>query len=92
MKAKVRSALGYLGALALIAVSTVVPSSVSAATSYDFSSSTAEASALGSSLVSAGFTITFTAIAAFAVLALALMGAGYAWRKFKSFSGVGRKI
>jgi len=79
--------------LAILAgVVSLIPSATHAAQSYNFSSSTAEAAALGTSLVSTAFVIAFAAIAAFLALAVALMGAGYVWGKFQKFTGMKKKI
>lgn len=81
-------------ALALVAVGawSFVPSITSAAQDYNFSSSTDEITALQVDLATIAMVIVFGAIAAFIVVALALMGGGYVWAKFKKFTGIKKKL
>jgi len=81
-------------AFALVAVGllSLTPSITLAAQGYNFSSSTAEIGALQTDLAGVSMTIVFGAIAAFIVIALALMGAGYVWGKFKKFTGIKKKL
>lgn len=86
ISAKVVAVAGVVGAFLL----TVIPAS--AQTVYDFSSSTEEIGAMRSELVAQGWLIALGTIASIIVLALALMGAGYVWGKFKKFTGISKKI
>jgi len=89
LKSKLMGVAGVVGAFAI----SLVPHAYTfAAQTYDFSSSTAESAALVTPLRNAGFTIAFGAVAALIVLAVALIGAGWVWGRFKKFSGMGKKI
>jgi len=82
----------YFGALAaLLALVSYVPSA-SAATSYDFSSSTAEASALTTAMAGSVTTLFLTAFAVISGIALTLMGIAWIWSRFKKYTGIGKKI
>lgn len=83
---------GSVAVMALAVAYIVAPSLTLAAQVYDFASSTEEAQALQTELADQSLTIVFGAVAAFAVIALALMGAGYVWSKFKKFTGIRKKI
>jgi len=85
-------ALGVAGVVTAFVVTLIPVAQTYAAQTYDFSSSTSEAAALVTPLRNAGFTIVFGAIAALVVLAVAMMGAGWVWGRFKKFSGMGKKI
>jgi len=85
-------ALGIIGTVTAFVVTLIPVAQTYAAQTYDFSSSTAETAALVGPLRNAGFTIVFGAIASLIVLAVALMGAGWVWGRFKKFSGMGKKI
>jgi len=76
--------------LALVAVA-VAPVTY-AATSYDFSSSTAESNALVSALGSQVLVLILTAFAVLSGIGLTIMGIAWIWKKFKKFTGLGAKI
>lgn len=63
-----------------------------AAVSYDFSSSTAEASALTSAMAGSITTLFLTAFAVISGIALTLMGIAWIWSRFKKYTGIGKKI
>jgi len=63
-----------------------------AQTVYDFASTTQEAAALQNGLKSQAFVIIFAALAALLPIALAVLGAGFVWRKFKKLTGMSKGI
>jgi len=90
MKA-IKSHMKSFYALAITALVGVAPIAHGAQT-YDFSSSTSEASAFVSSLTASAFTLILSALAVLLALALTLMGIAWVWGRFKKFSGIGKKI
>jgi len=72
-------------ALAFIAV-TVPLAATHATTTYDFSSSTAEAVALRNELLAQATTIALGTLAAFIGFALIFMAAKFVWKKFQKWT------
>lgn len=89
----IKSILNKLKGVALVALASVVPvASASAQTVYDFASSSEESNALAGALTSQAFLIVFGGIAVLLTAALAFMGAGWVWGRFKKFTGIKKKI
>jgi len=93
MTTTIKSRLLSAQALALAAFAFVVSAvPASAATTYDFSSSTAEAAALSSALAGNATTLILAAFAVLSGIALTFMGIAWIWSRFKRFTGMGPKI
>jgi len=82
----------HLALFAAFALLLGVAPSASAATSYDFSSSTAEAAALTTAMAGSITTLFLTAFAVLSGIALTFMGIAWIWSRFKKYTGIGKKI